>query len=192
MNNLTATILLFASLGLFFGYVNPAYRKSTGSAVLAEKSVTELRQERTHYEDAFQKTRDIEVARTGLLEKYNSISAENREKILKLLPDHIDSVRLIIDISTIAAQYGMTLKNITLTEGQEKGGDAAGTIGPSETLYATVGLKFSLRGSYDNFRSFLRDSEKSLRLMDVTALAFAAKEENAYDYDVTVSTYRLK
>lgn len=192
MTNLTATILILASLGLFFGYVNPTYRGATGSASLAEKSVTELREERVRYADALQKTREIEVARTGLLEKYNSIPAEDREKILKLLPDHIDSVRLIIDINNIAAQYEMTLKNITLTEGLEKGAAAGGTIGPSEPLYAMVGLKFSLRGSYDNFRSFLRDSEKSLRLMDVTTLAFAAKEERAYDYDVTVSTYRLK
>lgn len=192
MSNLVSTILLLASLGLFFGYVNPAYRKNTESSVLAEKSVKELREERGRYEDAFQKTREIEVARTGLLEKYNRISLEDREKILKLLPDHIDSVRLIIDINTIAAQYGMALKNITLTDVEEKKGSTAGTIGPSETLYAKVGLKFSLRGSYDNFLSFLRDSEKSLRLMDVTALAFAVREENAYDYDVTVSTYRLK
>lgn len=191
MNNLTATILLLASLGLFVGYLNPAYRGLTGSAVLAEKSVAELREERMRYDDALQKTREIELSRTGLLEKYNSIAAEDREKLLKLLPDHLDSVRLILDINTIAAEFGLTLRNITLSDTEEKTAPE-GTIGPSEALYAAVEVKFSLRGSYDNFRSFLRESEKSVRLADVRTLAFAAKEGDAYDYEVTVSTYRLK
>lgn len=191
MNNLTAAILLLASLGLFFGYLNPAYRGATGSTALSERSVAELREEQALYNDALQKTREIELARTGLLEKYNGIAAEDHEKILKFLPDHLDSVRLILDINTIAAQFGLTLRNITLSDVEEKAA-SGGTLGPSETLYATVELKFSLRGSYDNFRSFLRESERSLRLTDVQTLAFAGKEESAYDYEMTVSTYRLK
>lgn len=203
MSNLTATILFLTSLGLFFGYINPAYRGSTGSAELRKRSVTELREERARYREALEKTREIETARTGLLTKYNGITAEDREKLLKLLPDHVDSVRLIIDINNIAAQYSLTLRNIALSDlaGGEK---PSGVVGPKESLYATVGLSFALRGSYENFRSFVRDSERSLRLMDISALSFAVKEaeegrggtpraaEAGYDYAVTVSTYRLR
>lgn len=193
MNNLVATFLILAALGLFFGYAHPTYRGDTGSSALSGKSVKELRQERQRYEDAFEKSREIELARTGLLEKYNGISAENREKMLKLLPDHIDSVRLIIDINTIAAQYGMVLKSISLIDSSEEGkGAVSRTIGPAGRPYETVGLEFSVRGSYENFRSFLRETERSLRLMDVVTLSFAAQNETAYDYKVTVGTYRLK
>src|SRR3989338_7429840 len=99
MTNVTATILILASFGLFFGYVSPTYGRLTGSAVLKEKSIEELRKDQDDYKDALSKAHEIEKARSGLLEIYNSIPEKDLEKLLKLLPDHIDSVRLIIDIN---------------------------------------------------------------------------------------------
>ncbi len=192
MTNLTAIILILASLGLFIFYVNPTYREETGASVPAEKSIKELQNDRSEYEEALEKSREIEIARTGLIAQFNSISEENKERLLKLLPDHIDSVRLIIDINTIAAQYEMTLKNIDIVEGSETGSSAEGTIGPSEELYGKVSFAFSLSGPYEKFRSFLRDLEQSLRLIDVTSVAFGTGKEGVYDYQMTIHTYRLK
>ena len=188
MFNIVSIILILISAGLFWGYVNPTYRKVTGSSVLEEKSVQELRTDRLRYATALTKTREIEVARTGLLEKYNNIAEEDRDKLQKMLPDHVDSVRLILDINNIAAQYGMTLKNITLTDvgGEEE------TLGPQEIRVEPVEFKFSVSGTYDTLRSFLVDVERSLRLIDVRTLTFAAVETGAYDYTVTIVTYRLE
>ena len=190
MSNVISIALIIASLGVFFGYINPTYNAVTASAELKGKSIRELTEERDHYADALSKTREIEKARTGLLGKYNAIPLPDRERLEKLLPDHIDSVRLIIDVNNIASQYGMTLKNITLTDSGGAGAGEKNTIGPQEDRWTSVGLKFNISGSYDSFRSFLRDLEMSLRLVDIRTLVFNAQESDVA-YLVTLSTYKL-
>lgn len=200
MSNLISIFLLIASVGIFLGYVNPTYSGVTEAAVLKDKSIAELKVQRNEYADALEKTREIEQVRTGLLDKYNHIPLEDRERLEKLLPDHIDSVRLIIEVNNVASKYEMTLKNIGLTDSDAspKGSTALtpalttqGTIGPQEKHFKPVGLKFNVSGSYDNFRAFLKDLESNLRLVDVVAITFRAGKEDLPDYSVTVSTYRL-
>lgn len=191
MNNLISILLIVASIGFFFGYVNPTYGALTQAAELHKRSIAELKEEEARYIDALNKTKEIEQARTGLLEEYARIPAEGKERLEKLLPDNIDSVRLIIDVNNIASQYEMTLKNISLTESTSSLNPTGQTaIGPSEERFKATGLKFSVAGSYDNFRSFIRDLEQSLRLVDIETVVFNAPTE-VYEYAVTVSTYRL-
>jgi len=189
MNSIISLFLLIASVGIFFGYINPTYGAVTNMEDIKKRSIQELIQERDRYSDALNKTREIEHARTGLLERYNHIPLEDRERLEKLLPDHIDSVRLIIDVNNVASRYGMTLKNINLT-GTEDVATAPGAIGPREQQYKSIGLRFSVVGTYDEFRSFMKDLERSLRLADATDIRFLARESE-YDFSVIISTYRL-
>lgn len=188
MSNLTVTILLIASLAIFFGYVTPTYRAQREGADLAKRSIAELKEEEARYAEALDKTREIERERTGLLEKYNAIPLADRERLEKLLPDHIDSVRLIIDINNIASQHGMTLKNIALID--DDAAPAGGAFGPQEDRVKAVGLRFTVSGLYDEFRAFLKDVEQSLRLVDIRTVAFTALASE-YEYSVTLSTYKL-
>lgn len=192
MSNIISTCLLIASVGVFFGYINPTYGAQTGKTELKEKSIRELRDESVQYSDALEKTREIEKVRTGLLEKYNGIPIEERERIEKLLPDHIDSVRLIIDVNNIASQYGMTLKNIGLTgsETTKPVEGTSGAIGPKTERIKSVELKFNVSGAYDDFRSFIKDLERSLRLVDVISVSFIANDTSSA-YSVALSTYHL-
>lgn len=187
MSSIVSITLLVASVAIFFGYVSPTYRTFTGEPELGKRSVTELKEERGRYEEALAKTKEIELERTGLLEKYNQIPLADRERIEKLLPDHIDSVRLIIDVNNIASQYGMTLKNISLLDEKEGSGTP---IGPQEGHSMEVGLRFSVSGTYEKFRSFLKDLERSLRLVDVRTIGFSAEKVD-YEYSVSLSTYKL-
>ncbi len=188
MNNILPIILLLSSVGLFFGYINPTYTADTLSSVTAEKSIKELKLEKADYEGAILKTREIEVARKGLLAKYNAIDEKSKEKMNKLLPDHIDSVRLIIDINNIAQKYGMSLTNLIVTatgqvqtapKAQVSGTTAApsaegpsGPIGPDNKSYDSMKLGFTITGKYANFIQFLKELEESLRVVDVTSLSF--------------------
>ncbi len=214
MSNLISTILIVASAGIFWSYVSPTYGATTGRAELKGRSIQELREESDRYVDALNKTKEIEQARTGLLKKYNDISAKDKERIEKLLPDHIDSVRLIIDVNNIASGYNMSLKNIGLSESDSgtasapasspippvtPGGGAGApetremgllSIGPSGGRFKATELRFGVTGSYEDFRAFIRNLEQSLRLVDVTSISFSAPGD-AYDYTFSVSTYRL-
>ena len=186
MNNLISILLLVASLGIYFGYSSPTYSGVTLSSDLNGKSIAELKEERTRYLDALEKTREIEEVRIGLLAKYNNIPDASKESLEKLLPDHIDSVRLIIDVANIASQYGMTLKNIGLTDSDSEQEYVSDTLGPQEGNTKPVGLKFNVAGSYDNLRAFIKDLEVSLRLVDISALAFTAGSDGSVDYSFSI------
>lgn len=189
MSNITPIILILTSVGLFFGYINPTYTAMTGSADIASKSIQELQSEENDYKDALNKTREIELVRGGLLSKFNALKDSDKEKIAKLLPDHIDSVRLIIDMNNIAAKYGMSLTNLVLTasgvlpvvkattagNATPTAGGATGAptfVGPDERQYDSIKLGFTVTGTYDNFIQFLKEIEESLRVVDITSLSF--------------------
>lgn len=191
MSNLISIFLILTSIGVFFGYINPTYGGTTGATELQGRSIRELKEEQGRYVDALQKTKEIEQARTGLLEQFARIPANGKERLEKLLPGHIDSVRLIIDINNIAAQYGMTLKNISLDKPDTAAAsETSRELGPLTERFKAVGLKFSVEGSYDNFRSFVRDLEQSLRLVNIDTISFSSSEE-VYGYSIGISTYHL-
>lgn len=209
MNIIAPIALILASLGIFFGYINPTYTATTGSADAAGKSITELQSEEKDYNDALTKTAAIEEVRSNLAKKFDAISPDDVAKIEKMLPDHIDSVRLIIDINNIAAKYGMALSAITLSVQGSSSGSSGGksqpvggalpaqttssqfqssanqngavtsAIGPDSALYDSVQLGFSVSGSYDNFLRFLGDLERSLRIVDVVSLSFGAGQSGS-------------
>ncbi|MBI2476467.1 MAG: hypothetical protein HYV67_04480 [Candidatus Taylorbacteria bacterium] len=217
MNIIAPIVLILASIGLFFGYINPTYTGNTFSVEPAGKSVSELQSEEKDYGDALNKARQIELVREGLLSKFNALNRSDKERILKLLPDHIDSVRLIIDINNIAARYGMSLAGITLSapnaasnknqaagpaqiaEGKEAGLPQG--IGPDGSLYDSVKLGFTVAGPYENFLGFLKELEESLRIVEITSLSFGTPSSGgqsqsaasgAYVYSITIRTYYLK
>lgn len=223
MSNILPIILILASVGMFFGYINPTYTGVTGATDTASKSIQELQSEENDYKDALTKTAEIERVRTGLSDQFRKISPSDQTKIEKLLPDHIDSVRLIIDINNIAAKYGMSLTNIILTASgvlptpkanapasasSPSDTSAARTfVGPDDRQYDSIKLGFTVTGSYENFIQFLKEIEESLRVVDVTSLAFSSAKSgspvsgqvgsgssasNLFTFSMTIRTYYLK
>lgn len=60
-----------------------------------------------------------------------------------------------------------------------------------DSQYATLDIGFSVTGTYDDFRSFLADLERSLVLMEVTTIDFEESEGDATEFSVTVRLYSL-
>ncbi|OHA24211.1 MAG: hypothetical protein A3H57_00545 [Candidatus Taylorbacteria bacterium RIFCSPLOWO2_02_FULL_43_11] len=172
-----STIFIAAALCLTFFYSSPTYNAMTGNQELRERSVVELKEEKSRYEAALQKVREIEVVKTGLMEKYNSIDKENREKLNKLVPDGIDSVRLLVDIESVANSAGMSLRDITF----EQAKDGLARIDDEEVTekkeekdvgeYSYIVLNFSVEGNYDSLASFLENLDRSLRVVDITEIS---------------------
>lgn len=177
MNNIVSIVLLIASAGLFFGYIDPTYT-----------SVKELLTQKTESDGVLMRSKELQIERDKLLLKFNDITQSDRELLVKLLPDNIDNVRLIIDIDEMAKKYGMRIRGFSANS-QEK----QDTIGKSNTPYGTLTLSFSTTASYNVFLAFLKDLEHSLRVIDVTSVGFSAGDTNQlYDYNVSVKTYWLK
>jgi len=175
MKFLLPIILLVASGVIFFGFVDPAYTK-----------ITELRAEEKLFNEALDNSAELQKIRDSLRDEYNTFSTSDLDKLKKLLPNNVDNVRLVRDLDGIASQYGMSLYNVNI-EVQEGGG-----IEPTAKKFGSVNVVFTVRGSYDTFLAFLRDLEKSLRIVDIVSVSFTAAEQDLYEYKVSLRTYWLK
>lgn len=179
MNALLPILFVVIAAGIFFGFIDPAYSR-----------VKELRAEESKFDLALTRSKELQEVRDQLVSRYNVIPGATIDRLEKLLPDNVDNVRLILDIDSIAARYGMRTRNVELQVAENRG--ARGQVVVDDREYQSVVLSFSVTGPYDVFRAFLADLEKSLRLVDITAVSFSATASGVYDFSISITTYWLK
>ena len=183
MRFLLPVILTIVAIGLFAAYTNPTYQglKATQAKVAA-------------YDEALNKSKELKKIKGDLDSARNAFKPEDEQKLVRLLPDNVDNIRLIIDINNIAARHGLSLSSVAL--GEVSNGTAprsALAVGPSGEAVGSVNLGFSVTASYEDFLAFLQDLEHSLRILDVEKLSFAAAaaQNGKYTFGFTVRTYWL-
>lgn len=192
MNGKLFTPLLFLILAFAVSYwfTLPRWNAVTGATNFADKSVAELQADEVTYGDAFSKMREIEVARTGLAEKYNAVSEENRARLGKIAPDSVDSVRLVLDIENVARTHKLKLRSVSA------GAEPTAATGPRHSggasLYQPLLFSFNAVGPYENFVPFLADLEASVRLADIAGVTFESKDSSDYGYGISLRTYQLR
>lgn len=133
----------------------------------------------------------LQRKRELLRSDFNAISEEEKAELKKLLPDTVDNVRLILDINDIAEQYGIIIKNISVSA---DGNDSSISIDDSDTAIGRVSLGFSVSTTYDVYLEFLRDLEEALRIVDIRTLSISRSGEGSefYNYGITLETYWLR
>lgn len=183
MNLLAPIFLILASVGIFYGYTDPNYRGEDKTA-----NIVNLMNERKQYLEALNKSADFRDETNRLTKINNELSNNDLERLKKLLPDHIDNVRLIIDINEIASRHGLNIRNIKI----DSGAGSQEELGPDNKPYGTLAFSFNITASYDRFRAFIKDLEESLRIVDITGISFIAAESGDYDYGIKIKTYWIK
>lgn len=179
---------------VFFMYTQPAY-----------SSIQTLRGRITEYDAALNKSRELQELKRSLLARYNTFSTEQLDRLTRLLPDHVDNVRLVLDIDSLAVRYGMGLQNVTITRPEivERATTVIGSIAIDRKKYDSLLIEFSMRGTYPNFVKFIEDLEAGLRIVELESLALdpeAVKtgdeqglaEDFIYRYTISLRTYWLK
>lgn len=179
MKSILPVLFVVIAGGIFFGFIDPAYSR-----------IKELRAEESEFDQALNRSRELQQVRDQLLSRYNVISQANIDRLEKFLPDNVDNVRLILDMDSIAARYGMRTRNVQLQVAEDRPG--LGQVGQDDSAFQSIIVSFSVTGSYDEFRSFIEDLERSLRLVDVVGISFSSSETGIYDYSVAIKTYWLK
>lgn len=197
MKNIIASLLIVSAGGLFYVYVSPTYEE-----------IKALRVEKAEYDDALADSQKVQEKRDELLERYNTdFSPNDLESLEKLLPSRVDNIRLIIEIDGIAAKYGMVLKNVQVSA---SAADTSGSAdfpnqampGAEAPSYGTAQFSFEVSGSYETYRSFIKDLEYSLRIIDLREISFAAEKNDSdaktgrtgfdrYDFKTAIETYWL-
>lgn len=174
----TPIILLAVAIGTFMWFIDPTYER-----------VKVLRAEVSQYDEALNNSQELQSIRDALLRVRNTFSDMDRRKLEKLLPNSIDNVRLILDIDNVAARYKLRISNTSVTETASR---REGAVGADDSPVGSAVITFSTSATYDNFISFIRDLESSLRIVDITNIAFSAREGELMDFTLSVKTYWLR
>ena len=186
--------------GIFFLYTKPAY----DNVQMTQSQIAE-------YDAALDKAAELQQLKQTLLSRFNAFSPTDLDRLHKLLPDHVDNVRLILDLDNLAGRFGLSLQNVDVSSSanqSSKNQTAVGAIGTSNQKYDSLTLTFGTHSTYSNFVRFMTDLESSLRVVDLVSLtidpdssaAGAASadgrvqniSEPQYSYKITLRTYWLK
>lgn len=180
MRTILSILMIIASVAGFVAYISPQYGK-----------IQDLRERQGEYDVALANARKLQAEREKLLTRFNEFERGKVEDLEKLLPDNIDNVKLIIELDSLAAQFGMALQDVNvLDQASQTTGDP---VAQDSLPYGVVSLEFSVSGPYDRFVGFIEQVETSLRLIDVYAIDFQTPTtSNNYTYRVKVRTYWLK
>lgn len=188
MRTIVSLICVVAAGSIFMLYTKPAY-----DGVQAKN--TQIVQ----YDQALEKATELQQLKQTLLSRYNTFNPADIERLQKLLPDHVDNVRLILDLDSLAGKHGMALQNVAVSSSENKTSTtqtASGAVGASKQKYDSLTIKFTTQGTYDTFKNFIADIEKDLRIVDLVSLdlsnASGSGQSTNYTYDITLRTYWLK
>jgi Tfp pilus assembly protein PilO len=188
---LFSLIFVGAAGAIFFLYTKPAY-----------DGVRDAQELIVQYDQALNKAAELQRLKQTLLSRYNSFNPTDVDRLHKLLPDHVDNVRLVLDLDTLASQYGFALQNVVIDApgtAASAGTDQVLAIGPDRQTYDSLTLRFATSGTYPKFVEFIKALEGTLRIVDVVALTMNADSTIAgsasdpnYRFDITLRTYWLK
>jgi Tfp pilus assembly protein PilO len=177
MKFITFIVLVLISAAGFFFYVYPQYQ-----------AIQTLQTEQSQYTQALAKVSAAEKTRDDLITRYNSFSSADLARLQVVMPQNINSIRLLVDITQFAASDGVKLTNISTQSDAESNPDAVSSAG---SAYNTLVVRFTIHSSYDQFLQFLRDTEHSMPLLDVTSITFTPADSGVEDFQVTLKTYSL-
>lgn len=151
------------------------------------------------YDTAINDAKSLIDQRDALLDRLNALPQADRDRLLKVLPDSVDNVRLALDIDAIASSLGVSLSQIDVAVSQDQAqstdSSARGlgdTLSPTTEVYDQVDISFTVEATYEDFKAFIVALEKSLRLVEITEISFTRTEGDLYTFDVTLTTFWLR
>lgn len=207
---LTPIILLIASGALLFTVTRGQYQEYN-------QLTTEIEQRTSTLE----KFKEFIVLRDKLLDVSQKVSGSRSvdERINKMVPESIDTIRLNMDLYGIAGLYNIRLKDLVISVAAEDGQSVApaavaaadqdpsmmgaqmGITTQAKSNRKTYNIKFGFTSSYEKSIAFLKDLERSLRIIDIVnfdlvpvASSAEPKGRAVVQYTVTVvaKTYGIK
>lgn len=107
--------------------------------------------------------------------QFNNLSREDLGIIDSALPDEADLPSLFVLMQSLIASSGLLGEDIKVIE-KDDGLD----------------IGFSLRGSYESFKQFLAEAEKSLRIFDVQTITISSDTseiQDAFKFGVKMKTW---
>jgi Tfp pilus assembly protein PilO len=180
MSNISIIACAILTLSIGYAFAYPSFG-----------DLNNLLGEKQKYIDSLNMVSNIENKKNELTTKFNEIPSDDKKNIDTILPSSLNFVKLISQIDAVAAKYGISISNVSSKEADSSVGTSIENAGPSKPYRSSI-IGFSFTTSYENFKVFLDDLEKSLRILDIKSARLETKENGLYSYNVEFETYWLK
>lgn len=162
-------VMIIIGVVSVFWYTWPAYQE-TG----------DIKSDIDEHETALEQVNEIQQIRDSLLGQYNGIPESNLYVIDRILPDELNTIRMLIELDQIAVSSGLSVSDISFSNRSDQVADVTQQeqpVGPQKP-YESAELSFSVSGSYGDALAFIRNIERSTRLIDILELSISNKSES--------------
>lgn len=177
MSSISIIAYIVLTLSIGYAFVYPSFG-----------DVSKLLDQKQKYLNSLEMVNNIENKKNELLTKFNEISTVDKKNIETVLPNSLNFVRLISQIDAVAANHGISIREVSSKEIDSSAGTSIEGI-QSQKAYNSSIIGFSFIASYDKFNAFLNDLEKSLRILDIRSAKLETQEGGVYSYNVEFETY---
>ncbi len=178
IKNAIATLLILGAVGVFFMWTRP-FLEEIGQLSYEKKIVNET----------LESSRELINLRDDIVSNFNIISSEDLNRFSKILPSESDKNKLMVQLSNTANLTGVIIEKLEMREQERKG---LGGTPLGDDPYNILELEIDLLGTYEGFFSFLEETEKSLRLVDIDHINFSSSEEGLFEFTIKGETYFKK
>lgn len=166
---LAITFLLAAIVFLFASFIQPGINRSKELSldIKEEKEKILLLQE-------------YKAKSESLIQSYQSLGDQVND-IHVALPDDPQTAQVLAILDVIAKNTGISFSGLSFTEGIK-----------DDQNYLEIRVRFS--SNYENFKNWLNEIEKELRLMDLTRISIkpiSQSQSLVLEYNLTLQTYFL-
>lgn len=113
------------------------------------------------------------------------------EKVNQIVPQGQDFPSILVMLEALASENGLIFKNV----GISRGSSAVVDSGSAKKSLQSSSVTLSLTGSYQDFKNYLKELEKNLRIFDIQSIGFfgstlsTAQALNAIDFGLTLDVY---
>lgn len=175
-------LLLVASFAVYYLVLNPLYT-GVGTIWQPEQGVSAVRDLNNQYRDTLAQADLLYKQAEGLRTDYGKVQADTKQTMTMMVPDSIDPVRLVSEVSNIASQAGVALGDISYAANSD-----------NDPLLGSYTVSFNVKTSYSKFKELMRNYETSLRLFTIQSVSFGIpqKEGDLITFQVKLETYYLK
>jgi Tfp pilus assembly protein PilO len=175
-------LLAASSFALYYVVIGPLY-SGIGSVWQPEQGITQLEQTNIDYGNTLSQADSLVKQATTLRTQYNSIPETTKQNMKLMVPDSVDPVRLVSELTNLGIQTGIPIDTITYAPGQN-----------TSDTYGSYRVSFTVKTSYPRFKELMHNIETSLRLLSVQNVTFTLpdKDTKLTSFQVALETYYMK
>jgi hypothetical protein len=145
-------------------------------------SINAYRGDLAGYTAVFEESNTLITKYKKLVNSYNAVDRSIFDTIKKSIPDDIDRLNFVSEITTMIEREGFEAGTIGVNPGPDLNG------------IKTVTFSFTVKGTYESIKALIRVFEQNARFMSVRSFSLTtpAEPSDLYTLNISIDAYKLR